>query len=75
MKVEIEKLVFGGQGMARLPSLGAQTTSGQGHIDGKIAFVWNALPGETVEIDVIQNRKTHLEGVAKTSPSASRAAL
>jgi predicted RNA-binding protein with TRAM domain len=44
MKVEIEKLVFGGQGMAR--------------VDNKVAFIWNALPGETVEIDVIQNKKT-----------------
>lgn len=60
MKVEIEKLVFGGQGMGR--------------VDNKVAFIWNALPGETVEIDVIQNKKTHLEGVAKTivNPSPDR---
>lgn len=49
--VVIEKLVFGGQGLGRL--------------NGKVAFVWNALPGETVEVEIIQNKKTHIEAVAK----------
>ncbi|MEK7623819.1 MAG: methyltransferase [Patescibacteria group bacterium] len=60
MLVEIEKLVFGGTGM--------------GHVDGKVAFVWNALPGETVEIEILQNKKTHIEGVATKilNPSPDR---
>lgn len=48
--VAIEKIVFGGQGLGR--------------IGNKVAFVWNALPGETVEADILKNRKTHLEAVA-----------
>ncbi len=47
----IEKLVFGGQGLARTP-------------DGKVVFVWNALPGETVRVDYIKNKKDHLEATA-----------
>ena len=49
--VTIEKLVFGGQGMARLP-------------DGKVVFVWNALPGEEVEIEIIKKKKDVVEAVA-----------
>ncbi|MBI5222409.1 MAG: class I SAM-dependent RNA methyltransferase [Candidatus Magasanikbacteria bacterium] len=51
MKVKIEKLVFGGQGLGRLD-------------DGRVCFVWNALPGEEVEIEIIKNKKTHLEAMA-----------
>jgi len=55
----IEKLVAGGQGLGRTE-------------EGKAAFVWNALPGETVTIEVLDNKKTHLEGIAReivqTSP-------
>lgn len=50
MKLSIDKLVFGGQGMAR-------------H-NGKVVFVWNAIPGETVEAEITKNKKTHLEAVA-----------
>ena len=38
MLAKIEKLVPGGQGIATLD-------------DGKKAFIWNALPGETVEFE------------------------
>lgn len=60
MKVKIEKLVFGGAGL--------------GHIDdGRVIFVWNALPGEEVEFELIKKEKTHWEGVAtkilKVSPA------
>ncbi|MBI4992598.1 MAG: class I SAM-dependent RNA methyltransferase [Candidatus Magasanikbacteria bacterium] len=51
MKVNIEKLVFGGQGLGRLD-------------DGRVCFVWNALPGEEVDIEIIKNKKTHLEAMA-----------
>jgi len=50
MKVKIDKLVFGGQGLGRLEN-------------GQVCFVWNALPGEEVEFEVIKKEKTHLEGV------------
>lgn len=49
--VTIEKLVFGGQGLAHLN-------------DGRVVFVWNALPGEEVEIEIIKNKKDFLEAVA-----------
>lgn len=49
-EARIEKLVFGGQGLA--------------HVDGHTAFLWNALPGETVEFDILSKRKGVIEGVA-----------
>lgn len=49
--IAIEKLVFGGQGL--------------GYLNGEVAFVWNALPGETVEVEVTQSKRAHIEGVAK----------
>ncbi|MBI2436398.1 MAG: class I SAM-dependent RNA methyltransferase [Candidatus Magasanikbacteria bacterium] len=48
--VTIEKLVFGGQGLAR--------------VNGKVIFVWNALPGETVEIEILKEKKGITEAVA-----------
>lgn len=45
--VTIEKLVFGGQALAHLA-------------DGRIAFVWNALPGETVNIELLKNKKSYV---------------
>ncbi len=50
-QVTIEKLIFGGQGFTR--------------INGKACFVWNALPGETVEIEMLKNKKEYIEAVAK----------
>ena len=60
IKVKIEKLVFGGQGM--------------GHIDGKATFVWNALPGEEVEARVLKNKSNFVESVAEKiiTPSQER---
>ena len=59
-EVRIDKLVFGGQGIGRLE-------------DGRVAFVWNALPGEVVRVNVKKQKKTHIECVAveilKPSPS------
>lgn len=46
----IEKLVFGGQGLGR--------------INGKVAFVWNALPGEEVEVEILSGKKDMYEAVA-----------
>lgn len=51
MLAKIDKLVPGGQGIATLE-------------DGKKAFIWNALPGETVDFDTTKNKKSYCEGVA-----------
>jgi len=50
LKLNIEKLVFGGQGLAR-------------H-EGKVYFVWNALPGEEVEAEIAKETKSFGEGEA-----------
>ncbi len=57
-KVVIEKLVNGGQGLARLEN-------------GQVVFVWNALPGEEVEIEVIKRKKDYTEAVARNIIKAS----
>jgi 23S rRNA (uracil1939-C5)-methyltransferase len=49
--VTIDKLVHGGQGLGTLP-------------DGRKAFVWNALPGETVGVEIRRNKKSWAEGYA-----------
>jgi 23S rRNA (uracil1939-C5)-methyltransferase len=51
-EVTIDKLVFGGQGLGTLA-------------DGRKIFVWNALPGETVRVQVIKKKKSYLEGIAE----------
>ena len=43
-RVQIERLVAGGDALARMG-------------DGRVAFVEGALPGETVDIDVVQEKK------------------
>ncbi len=50
--IKIEKLINGGQALG--------TTR-----DGRKAFVWNALPGETVVIQITKNKKNYIEGVAE----------
>lgn len=50
-RVRIEKLVHGGQGLGVLP-------------DGRKVFVWNALPDETVDLQIIRSRKDYAEAVA-----------
>lgn len=61
MRLHIEKLVFGGQGLGRTP-------------EGQVVFVWNALPGEDVEAHVIEKKKNYIEAVATeiTNPSPDR---
>lgn len=60
MQIKIDKLVFGGQGM--------------GKIDGKAAFVWNALPGEEVEARVLKSKSNFTEAIAEKiiTPSPER---
>lgn len=50
--VEIQKLVHGGQGLGILQ-------------DGRKVFVWNALPGETVGVQLTRTKKSYAEGTAK----------
>lgn len=59
--VTIQKLVHGGQGLGELA-------------DGRKVFVWNALPGESVEVRIIKSKRSYAEGIAEniTTPSAER---
>lgn len=57
--VTISKLVHGGQGLATLS-------------DGRKVFVWNALPGETVEIELTKKRRDYAEAVAREILTASK---
>lgn len=52
-EVLIDKLVHGGQGIGTLP-------------DGRKVFVWNALPDETVSIELKKSKKSHAEATAET---------
>ena len=58
MQAKIDKLVPGGQGIATLE-------------DGKKAFIWNALPGETVDFDITKNKRSYCEGVATKIENAN----
>ena len=51
MQATIEKLVPGGQGLATLEN-------------GKKAFIWNALPSETVEFEITKDKHSYCEGIA-----------
>jgi 23S rRNA (uracil1939-C5)-methyltransferase len=57
--VAIEKLVHGGQGIGTLA-------------DGRRVFVWNALPGETVKVQLTKSKKKHAEGIAEEILKPSR---
>ena len=51
-EIVIEKLVHGGQGIGVID-------------DGRKAFIWNALPGETVSARLTKQKKDFVEGVAE----------
>lgn len=59
--VTIEKLVPGGQGLATLAN-------------GRRIFVWNALPGEEVRVQIWRRKKQYAEGLAAEiiKPSSHR---
>lgn len=50
--VVITKLVHGGQGFGTIE-------------DGRKAFIWNALPGETVKARLTRRKKDYVEGIAE----------
>jgi 23S rRNA (uracil1939-C5)-methyltransferase len=60
-EIKIDKLVHGGQGLGTLP-------------DGKKVFVWNALPGEIVQIEMTKDKKSFGEAIATkiVKPSENR---
>lgn len=60
-EVVIHKLVHGGQGLGELA-------------DGRKVFVWNALPGETVRIRLIKQKRSYAEAIAEEiiQPSKER---
>lgn len=57
-EVTVTKLVHGGQGLAELA-------------DGRKVFVWNALPGETVQVRVIKKKRSYAEAIAEEIVKAS----
>lgn len=61
MQATVEKLVPGGQGLATLEN-------------GKKAFIWNALPSETVEFEIAKDKRSYCEGIATKilQPAAER---
>ncbi|MBX6424003.1 class I SAM-dependent RNA methyltransferase [Thermosulfurimonas sp. F29] len=61
MRVEIERIVYGGEGLARLP-------------DGRVAFVPWVAPGEEVEVRVLREHRDYVEAepVRILSPSPDR---
>lgn len=52
MQLQIEKLIFGGQALARK--------------DGQVFFIWGGLPGETVEVEITKKGKGFCEAVVKS---------
>ena len=64
MQLKIEKLVYGGDGLARLPA--------DEHGPGKTVFVPFSIDGETVKAEVVEQKpgfaRARLEGVIEPSP-------
>jgi 23S rRNA (uracil1939-C5)-methyltransferase len=65
----IEKLIYGGDGLARIPAIGDERR-------GKTVFVPYVLPGEVVEATVVEERKGYTRAalVEVLSPSTARVA-
>lgn len=55
MKLEIDKVVYGGQGLARVPA-------DQGPQSGMRVFVPFTLPGEEIEAEIAEQRRGYLVG-------------
>lgn len=67
MQFTIEKLIYGGDGLARIPAIGDERR-------GKTVFVPYVLPGEVVEATVVEERKgyTRASLTEVLSPSPAR---
>ena len=59
MKLKLDKIVGGGQALGTLE-------------DGRKAFVWGGLPGETVEIVVTNKKSKYVEGIVEEVLSQSQ---
>ena len=59
MKLKLDKIVGGGQALGTLK-------------DGRKAFVWGGLPGETVEIVVTNKKSKYVEGIVEEVLSQSQ---
>ena len=64
MQLTIEKLVYGGDGLARLP--------GDEHGPGKALFVPFVLEGETIEASLLEQKRGFARGRAEAIMEASR---
>ena len=58
LQVTVRKLVEGGQALGDLPG-------------GKKVFVWNALPGEVVQVRLFKQKHSYAEGIAEEIVKAS----
>ncbi|MDR3763393.1 MAG: 23S rRNA (uracil(1939)-C(5))-methyltransferase RlmD [Acidobacteriota bacterium] len=69
MQCSIEKLIYGGDGLARIPAQGDERR-------GKTVFIPYVLPGETVEARVVEERKGFIRAEATEilTPSPARIA-
>ena len=57
-QIKIDKLVYGGEGL--------------GFLNGKACFVSHALPGETVEVEMVQSKKNFLRVSKSLEPLFSK---
>ncbi|PSH04281.1 MAG: 23S rRNA (uracil(1939)-C(5))-methyltransferase RlmD [Acidobacteria bacterium] len=67
MQFTIEKLIYGGDGLARIPAIGDERR-------GKTVFVPYVLPGEVVEASIVEERKgfTRASLLEVLTPSPAR---
>lgn len=72
MKLRIEKAVYGGSGLARMPEEPASLSGGEPAMAGKTVFVPYVLPGELVEAHVTVERRSFsnaaLDSVLEPAP-------
>lgn len=61
MRVTVEKIVFGGEGLARLP-------------DGRVLFVPGVIPGEEIKVRIVKEFKDYVQGEVEEviTPSSAR---
>jgi len=63
LQLTIEKLVYGGDGLARLPA--------DEHGSGKAVFLPFVLAGESVEAEILEDKRSFARGIVKTLLQAS----
>ena len=56
MKLRIEKAIYGGDGLARIPP------DAENSLAGKTVFVGSTLPGEVVETSIAENKRSYATG-------------